>query len=295
MSPASELRGRDIPRPDPRVTLARPDLAAVLLEGIVAAERYVQARTLQVATASAAIRKTADTNAEQWDQLLFGETFQVLEETGGWAYGQADRDGYVGWVSLACLTAEVLKPTHWVGVIRTYGFAEPSIRAPVRGMYSLNALVTVKDDSDERFVQLARGGYVTRHHLSPIGDHLAGDPAGVAERFVGAPYLWGGRESLGLDCSGLVQQALYACGRACPRDSDMQQALGAPLDVGDDLRGLKRNDLVFWKGHVGIMLDHDLLLHANAHHMATAIEPLAGAVTRIEAAGGGKPTAFRRL
>ncbi|MFV4649108.1 C40 family peptidase, partial [Mycobacterium tuberculosis] len=104
-----------------------------------------------------------------------------------------------------------------------------------------------------------------------------------------------GRDSLGLDCSGLIQQALYACGRACPRDSDMQQALGAPLDIGADLSGLNRNDLVFWKGHVGIMLDAGALLHANAHHMATAREPLAEAVARIEAAGSGAPTAFRRL
>jgi cell wall-associated NlpC family hydrolase len=280
---------------DPRTTLARPDLAATALEGVVSAERYAQPRTMQVQAASAGIRKAPDHPAEQWDQLLFGETFAVTEERDGWGWGQADRDGYVGWVELRCLTADVLRPTHWVGVIRTYGFAEPSIRAPVLGMYSINALVTVEDESDERFARLARGGYVTRHHLAPIGRHLAHDPAGVAERFVGAPYLWGGRESLGLDCSGLVQQALYACGRACPRDSDMQQALGKPLDIGADLKGLRRNDLVFWKGHVGLMLDGETLLHANAHHMATATEPLAEAVARIDAADGGAPIAFRRL
>jgi cell wall-associated NlpC family hydrolase len=250
---------------------------------------------MQVSAPSAALRKAANAHAEQWDQLLFGETFLVLEQSDGWGWGQAERDGYVGWVELRCLTQEVLAPTHWVGTIRTYGFAEPAIRAPVMGLYSLNALVRVEEGGDERFAKVARIGYVTRHHLSPIGEHLADDAAGVAERFLGAPYLWGGRESLGLDCSGLVQQALYACGRACPRDSDLQQALGSPLNIDASHEGLRRNDLVFWKGHVGIMLDAHRLLHANAHHMATAIEPFAKAAGRIEAGGGGAPTAFRRL
>jgi hypothetical protein len=280
---------------DPRVTLARPDLADAALEGVLAADRYAETQAMQVIAPGAAMRTAPDARAEQVDQLLFGEVFHVLEETDGWAWGQADRDGYVGYAAIRCLSPEVIRPTHWVGAIRTYGLTEPSIRAPVAGLYSLNALVTVEAEDDERFAQVVRIGHVTRHHLSPIGQHLATDPAGVAERFVGAPYLWGGRDSLGLDCSGLMQQALYACGRACPRDSDLQQALGARLDIGADLGGLQRNDLIFWRGHVGIMLDPERLLHANAHHMATAIEPLASAVARIEAAGGGTPTAFRRL
>jgi cell wall-associated NlpC family hydrolase len=282
-------------RPDPRVTLLRSDLGSAALEGVVTAQHYAETRPMQVTTPTAAVRIGPSAGAEQVDQLLFGETFQVLEAADGWAWGQADRDGYVGYAELRYLTPEVIRPTHWVGTIRTYAFCEPSIRAPVAGLYSLNALVTVEAEADERFAKVARLGYMAQHHLSPIGDHLADDPAGVAERYLGAPYLWGGRDSLGLDCSGLIQQALYACGRACPRDSDLQQELGASLDIAADLGGLQRNDLVFWKGHVGIMLDAERLLHANAHHMAAAIEPLAVAVTRIEAAGSGRPTAFRRL
>jgi cell wall-associated NlpC family hydrolase len=280
---------------DVRLSLSRPDLADAALEGLVAAERYAEARPMQVAAPALPIRTAPDVHAEQVDQLLFGETFRLLEAADDWGWGQADRDGYVGHVSLRGLTEAVVQPTHWVGVIRTYAFAAPSIRAPVMGLLSLNALLTVEEVADERFVKVARLGYVALHHLSPIGGHLATDPATVAERLVGAPYLWGGRDSLGLDCSGLIQQALYACGRACPRDSDLQQTLGAPLDIGPDLKGLRRNDLVFWKGHVGLMLDKTRLLHANAHHMATAVEPLAEAVARIEAAGSGLPTAFRRL
>jgi len=280
---------------DPRTTLARPDLASSALEGVLDAERFAEPRRMQVRTPSSALRKAPHLNSEQWNQVLFGEVFAVAEVKDGWGWGQAERDGYVGWVELRCLGEEIMTPTHWVGAVRTYGFTEPAVRAPVTGLFSLNALMTVEDDEDDRFAKVAGVGYVTRHHLSPIGVHLADDPAGVAERFIGAPYLWGGRESLGLDCSGLVQQALYACGRGCPRDSDLQQVLGRPLDIGADLAGLKRNDLVFWKGHVGIMLDERSVLHANAHHMATAAEPLKEAAERIGAAGGGPLIAFRRL
>ncbi len=109
--------------------------------------------------------------------------------------------------------------------------------------------------------------------------------------FLGAPYLWGGRDSLGLDCSGLVQQALYAVGAACPRDTDQQALLGESVPRSE----LARGDLVFWRGHVGMMLDETRLIHANAHHMAVAIEPLSAAVARIAGKGGGEPTAMRRL
>ncbi len=295
MSPTAAFKGRETPKPDPRITLVRQGLAAASLEGLVEAERFATTRTLQVTVPSIAIRTAPRSDAEQVDQLLFGESFEVLDDAFGWGFGQASRDGYVGYADVDAMSAEVLRPTHWVGTIRTYGFLEPAIRAPVIGMFSLNALVTVEAVVDDRFAKVARAGYMPVHHLSPIGEHLATDPAGVAERYLGAPYFWGGRDSLGLDCSGLIQQALYACGRACPRDSDMQQALGSPLDIGADLQGLRRDDLVFWKGHVGVMLDAERLLHANGYHMATAIEPLAAAVKRIEAAGSGMPTAFRRL
>lgn len=280
---------------DPRVTLRRADLADAGLEGVAAAERYAEPQTLQLTTPAAAIRTGPGGAAEQVDQLLFGETFAVLERADGWAWGQAVRDGYVGYVALDQLTSDVVRPTHAVGALRSFGFTAPSIRAPVAQAVSLNALVTVEAGGDDRFVPVARLGFMSRAHLIPLGLPAADDPAGVAERYLHAPYLWGGRESLGLDCSGLIQQALYACGRACPRDSDQQQALGAPLQIADTLKGLRRNDLVFWKGHVGIMLDADRLLHANAHHMAVVVEPLADAVRRIDAAGTGRPTAFRRL
>jgi cell wall-associated NlpC family hydrolase len=174
--------------------------------------------------------------------------------------------------------------------LRTFVFSQPSIKSPPNLRLSQNALVTV-ETFEGHFAELSTGGWSPRRHLAVLGE-VETDPAAVALGYLGAPYLWGGRDSIGLDCSGLVQQSLYACGLSAPRDSDMQAKLGASVDRIEDL---ERNDLVFWRGHVGLMLDADRLIHANAHHMAAAIEPLAEAMARIRAAGGGEPTAFRRL
>jgi hypothetical protein len=244
---------------------------------------------MQVSAAVVPVRAAPVGDAEQWDQMIFGEGFDLLAEVDGFGWGQAHRDGYVGYVALDALSAPVLAPTHRVSALRTYGFSEPSIKSAPIGLYSLNALLTV-EAREGRFVRTARAGWFVESQLCPIGQFET-DPVAVAERFLGAPYQWGGRESLGLDCSGLVQQAFYACGLACPRDTDMQAAqIGTAID-GSELR---RGDLVFWKGHVGLMQDAVTLLHANAHHMAVNSEPLDGAILRIEAAGSGKPTAFRR-
>jgi cell wall-associated NlpC family hydrolase len=273
---------------DPRLTLARPDLADLDLQGLVAAGRYEAPSLRQVAVPAAALRKAADPMAEQWDQLLFGERFRVLEVKGGFAWGQAARDGYVGFVAEADLAAIGAPATHQVAVLRTYAFAEPDIKARPAGLYSLNALTAI-EATEGRFAKGAGAGWFVADHLVPIGV-ARGDYVAVAQGFLGAPYQWGGRESLGLDCSGLVQQALAACGRAVPRDTDMQLAFFAPIAAEDRRRG----DLVFWKGHVAILLDAGAILHANAHHMAVAVESLAGAIARIEAAGNGLPTGWRR-
>jgi cell wall-associated NlpC family hydrolase len=271
---------------DPRLTLARPDLAAQALEGRLEARRYAAPTPMQVVSPVAGVFQAP--GGELADQLLFGERFDVLEAADGWAWGQARRDGYVGWVELDRLGEGLTAPTHWVSALATYAFSQASLKtAPVMRL-SMNALVSVEAE-EGRYRKLVGSGWAVAEHLTPIGIS-ARDPAAEALRFLGAPYLWGGRSSEGLDCSGLVQQALYACGRAGPRDTDMQAAYGRPVEGG-----LERNDLVFWKGHVGILLDAQTLLHANAFHLATAVEPLAGAVARIEASGGGPPTAFRRF
>lgn len=274
---------------DRRLTLIHDGLAALDLQGLVAAERYAAPTAMQVIAPAAPLRRQPAGDAEQESTLLFGERFDMLLEQEGFAFGQARRDGYVGWVPAEALSAPAAQPTHRVRALRTYGFSRPDIKSRPVGLYSLGALVAV-GEVEGRFSRDPRAGWLMSDHLGPVGLGFETDWAGVAERFLGAPYLWGGRESLGLDCSGLVQQALTACGLACPRDTDMQAGLGAPVAR----ENLRRGDLVFWKGHVAIMLDAVRMVHANAHHMAVAIEPLDGAIARIEAAGSGPPTAFRR-
>ncbi|THD77896.1 MAG: peptidoglycan endopeptidase [Phenylobacterium sp.] len=275
---------------DGRVTPLRDGVAARALEGVAPAEVYLDPKARACVVAAAGLHRAPDAASEQMDQLLFGEVFDLLEEeAGGWIWGQARRDGYVGFVAAASLAAPGPEPTHRVAAIRTYAFAGPSIKAQASGPYSLNALVAVEAE-EGRLRKIAGGGWIAAEHLAPVGVFET-DPAAVAERFLGAPYLWGGRESLGLDCSGLVQQALMACGRACPRDADQQAGLGEPIDR----QAFGRNDLVFWEGHVAIGLDDARIVHANGHHMMVAIEPLDETIARIAAAGHGQPTGYRRI
>ena len=191
-------------------------------------------------------------------------------------------------VVASALAAPGPEPTHRIAAVRTYAFAGPSIKARASGPYSMNALLAV-ETVENRLAKVAGAGWMAVEHLAPVGVFET-DMAAVAERFLGAPYLWGGRESLGLDCSGLSQAALLACGRACPRDADQQAEMGHAIERGEFGRG----DLVFWRGHMAIGLDETRIVHANGHHMAVAIEPLDTAIVRIDAAGVGQPTAFRR-
>ena len=273
---------------DGRLILLRDGMAARSLEGTVAAHRYVDTVIRQAVVPSAALRRGPSIDAEQLDQVLFGEPFEVLEETAGWAFGQAKRDGYVGYVEAAALGAPGAAPTHRVSALRTYGYSAPSIKSRPVGLYSMNALLTA-EGRDGRFVQTA-GGWFVIEHLAPM-DEIAVDFVAIAERFAGTPYQWGGRESLGLDCSGLLQQSLYATGRPCPRDSDQQAALGEAVAP----EALRRGDLVFWRGHVAIMINPTDIIHANGNRMAVTIEPLGEAIARTSANGGGEPTAYRRL
>lgn len=274
---------------DPRTTPLRDGVASRALEGVTRAEVYLDPKVRVCAAPATGIHRAPDAASEQMDQLLFGETFEVVEEEGAFLWGQARRDGYVGFVAASALAAPLPEPTHRISAVRTYAFAEPSIKARASGPYSMNSLVAV-EAVEGRLAKAAGAGWMAVEHLAPIGVFET-DMAAVAERFLGAPYLWGGRESLGLDCSGLSQAALFACGKACPRDTDQQAQMGRGIERHEFARG----DLVFWRGHMAIGLDETRIVHANGHHMAVAIEPLDEAITRIDAAGVGQPTAFRRL
>jgi cell wall-associated NlpC family hydrolase len=275
---------------DPRVTPVRADLAAKYLEGKVVAPRYAEGRVMEVVEPQAPLRREPRPDAPLETEALKGERVTIYDiDDEGWAWGQLAADNYVGWLPANALAAAGATPTHKVKTLRTLVFPGPSIKLPPVEALPLGARLAIARVED-RLAVTSTGGYVPTAHLTPVGDNES-DFVAVAERFVGTPYLWGGKTSLGIDCSGLVQTALTACGIVCPRDSDMQEAaLGTPADASR----LKRGDLVFWKGHVAIACDETSLLHANAFHMAVAIEPTTVAIARIRAAGN-EVTSVRRI
>jgi cell wall-associated NlpC family hydrolase len=272
---------------DRRITPARPDLAAAHLRGKVEAERFVEGEKLMSLRGHNPMRSAPDSHADQETELLCGDRFTVYEQKNGWAWGQIASDGYVGYVHVLSLCPHV-EATHRVRALSTPLLTRPNVKAASNGALPMNALVRLEQECGDFFQTNA--GYVSYRHLVPLHE-FATDFVSVAERFLGAPYVWGGKTVAGLDCSGLIQTALQAAGISSPRDTDMmEKALGVETGGAD----LQRGDLVFWKGHVGVMLNASQLLHANAFHMEVFAEPLEEAKARI-AKSGSVVTSVRRL
>jgi cell wall-associated NlpC family hydrolase len=279
---------------DHRLTPARPDLAAAYLRGKIVADHYVEGRPVRICAGLADLRPEPTPSAPIDTQALFGEAAVLYEDHEGFGWVQLERDSYVGYVSMIALADCGAPPTHRVRVNRTFIYPGPNMKLPIVEALPLGARVSVAEKT-ENFIRLAGGGFVFASHLCPL-DELESDFVAVAERLLHAPYLWGGKSSLGVDCSGLVQISLDAAGVKSPRDTDLQeQTLGSALPVEDRLSGLARGDLVFWRGHVGIMRDAETLLHANAHHMMVASEPLVEARDRIFAGTGASISSIRHL
>lgn len=271
-------------RLDPRVTPARQDLAAAHLRGQVQATRYVEGTLKRIFAPVVGLRRAPRHDAEIETEALFGERATIYETTEeGWAWGQLEVDGYVGWLPASAVTEIGPPPTHRIAALGTFMFARPDIKTVPASAFPFGCRFTIVRE-EGKFAVSSEGGYIPLQHLVPLA-HREPDYVATARRFLGVPYLWGGRSSLGLDCSALVQLALQAAGIDCPRDSDMQAGLGSAVDFGGDLSKLKRGDLVYWQGHIGFVAGEGRFLHANAFHMTVAEEPLADAIQRIHAAG----------
>jgi len=274
---------------DPRINPFRPEIAAKHLQGQVEAQRFVEGRRYQVIEPATALRRTPSHDARLDSEALLGERVMVYETTEeGWAWGQLENDGFVGWLSANSLGPNGPAPTHKITVLRALAFPAPDIKLPPIAGLPMGARLTIVRQ-DERFAVTASGWHVPAVYLAPIKARSS-DFVAVAEQFLGTPYLWGGKTSLGLDCSGLVQVSLQAAGIACPRDSDLQELTLGKLS---SLASLRRGDLLFWQGHVAIARDPETVIHANAHHMMVAIEPSAEAIARIKATGA-EITAVKR-
>jgi cell wall-associated NlpC family hydrolase len=268
---------------DRRLVPARGDLAAGHLRGQVEAARFVEGTLRRVVETAVPLRGEPDPEAPLDTQAVYGEHVTVYDEVEGWAWGQLARDHYVGWLPANALGMPAA-PTHRVGAVRTFVYPTPSIKRPPLMALTMGSELRVAGE-DGLFLRLQEGGFVFGRHLDPIG-MIEADPVAVAERFLGTPYLWGGKTSLGLDCSALVQTALHACGIPCPRDSDMQEReLGTAVDPENGLGSLRRGDLLFWEGHVAMVRDATTMIHATGHVMAVVIEDLASGIARIEVAG----------
>ncbi|WP_208434955.1 NlpC/P60 family protein [Bartonella phoceensis] len=267
---------------DPRLHAFREDLADERLKGEVTAQRFVQGEKRRVNVPVAALFKENNNKSEMQTECLFGEELLVFEHGEEMSWAQSTKDGYVGYIETKALCTATVEPTHIVTAPRTFQYSQADLRGPVEYPLSIGSKVSVVNEVEVRGTKysiLENGGAIVSCHLSPIGKIVYKDYVDVAERLIHTPYRWGGTSSFGIDCSGLVQVSMAMAGQVVLRDSDMQQqTIGNPLSEDDKLR---RGDLIFWKGHVAIMVDHENIIHANGSSMDVMVEPLERAVTRM--------------
>lgn len=265
---------------DKKLNPYRDDIAAIKLKGEVIAQEFREPVKYQITSPRAKLSIKPENNAEQETEILYGEIFEVYEIKDGFAWGQATLDNYVGYVEAKHLSDNIFEPKYKIKAQVTHAFEMPRVQAKINATLSINSFVNITDKTENGYIYCEGLGYIYGDHICPIDEYYK-DPIETAERFLELPYTWGGKSGMGVDCSGLVQSAFSACGIFYPRDAYMQEKIGTEISFGNQ----EKADLVFWKGHVAICIDKDTIIHANAHHMKTAIEPLEVAIKRTEAKG----------
>lgn len=279
---------------DPRRNAYRADLADAELRGEVEAARFVSGEDGQIIVSAAPLHRLPDESGGIDTQALYGEQLRIFERNGNWAWVQLSDDGYVGYMPLSCVGVRNISASHHVRALRTFIYPEASMKLPTGRYLGMGCRVQVTGQNGD-FFEIAGGGFIYTRHLSAQNE-AEPDFVAVAERFLETPYLWGGKSSLGIDCSGLVQLSLKMSGLNAPRDTYMQEAeFGQAVEIAPDLSGLQRGDLIFWKGHVAIMLDTTTMIHANGWSMNVLVEPLAVAERRIRETSDSRITSIRRL
>lgn len=284
---------------DPRLNAYRADLADVRLKGKVEAARFIAGTPRRVVANAAAMKRTPSAAAPLDSEILRGEIFTVFEDAAeGWSWGQLETDEYVGYVPTDALGSLAPEPTHRIVALRAFVYPAPDMKLPVQGSLSFDSRVALGEEVTTRGTLYRRviggEGAIVASLAVPVAAPRETDFVAVAERFINVPYLWGGRTSFGLDCSSLLELSLGAAGKTAPRDTDLQEKMVGAVVEGGTAAPLHRRDLVFWKGHVAIMIDGEYMIHASGHHMAVVIEELKDAIDRI-AKTGSAVTSVRRL
>lgn len=262
-------------KPDPRRNAYSNELANAKLEGQVGAERFAHGKIMSIVVPVAGMYATPNTTASLINQAILGDQVNVFEIKDGWAWGQLEKDEYVGYLPEKNLVDGGFDATHRVSVPASFFYPEPDIKSQPATRVFMNSQIEIVG-VERDWAKTKDGKFIFAKHICSV-DQFGADPVSEAEKFLNAPYLWGGSTLDGLDCSALVQQAYHACGKPCPRDTDMIET-----DIGSQgHNSFARGDLVFWDGHIGMMVDEKRMIHANGHHMAVVIEDFTEAEQRI--------------